>query len=125
MKIFFKVLVRIIPVILSFIILAAHFQRIYMFALSYLILLVPFILIYKKPISVRIIQGILILGSLEWIRIIFVYSAQRSYYGEPWIRLAVILGAVAVFTLLSSLCFRNKTIKGIYKIEKGRKNPSI
>lgn len=125
MKIFFKVLVRIIPVTLSFIILAAHFQRIYMYSLSYLMLLVPFILIYKKPISVRIIQGILILGSLEWLRIIFVYIAQRSYYEESWIRLAIILSAVAAFTLLSSLCFRNKTIKGIYKIEKGRKNPKV
>ena len=117
MKIFFKVLGRIIPVIVSFLILAAHFQRINMYLFSYVVLLVLFILFYTKPISVRVIQGILILGSLEWIRSIFVYSAKRIEYGEPWIRLAVILGAVALFTLASTIVFRNKKLREVYGME--------
>ena len=117
MKIFFKVLARIIPVILSFLLLAAHFQRIYMDILSYVILLILLILIYKKPISVRIIQGVLILGAIEWIRIIFVYSAQRIEHGESWVRLAIILGVVALFTLASTMVFRNRKLKEIYGIK--------
>ena len=115
MKLFIKVLVRIIPVILSFLLLAAHLQRIYMYAWSYIVLLIPFILLYKKQISVRIVQVVLFIGSIEWLRIIFIYRAQRIELGESWYRLAIILGIVAIFTLLSIIVFRNKTLRDIYK----------
>ena len=102
MKLFLKVLVRIIPVILSFLLLAAHLQRIYLDFWSYIVILIPFILIYKKQISVRIVQIVLILGSIEWMRIIFIYRAQRIETGDSWHRLAVILGIIALFTLVST-----------------------
>ncbi|NOZ45674.1 MAG: hypothetical protein GXO79_02720, partial [Chlorobi bacterium] len=110
------VLGRITPVILSFLMLTAHFQRIYLNWLSLFVLLIPFILIYKKPVAVRIIQAILVLGSIEWIRIIFVYCSLRIENEEPWLRLAIILGVVALFTLASTLVFKNKKLKAIYGI---------
>ena len=50
-------------------------------------------------------QALLVLGALEWLRALYGLAAMRMAFGEPWTRLAFILGAVALFTGLSGLVF--------------------
>ncbi|MCF6367087.1 MAG: hypothetical protein L3J35_12930 [Bacteroidales bacterium] len=107
-----------IPVILSFIILAAHFSRAGHSILALLSLILPFLLFIKKSWVARLIQIALIIGAAEWVRVIFEYVEIRKYYGADWTRLAIILSSVAVFTLLSALIFQNKSMKRIYKLSK-------
>jgi hypothetical protein len=109
-------ILKLLPVILSFIILAAHFSRAGILALAILSLLLPFLLLIKKPYSARIIQIALILGALEWIRTLIVYVLQRIEENQSYFRLILILLFVALFTGLSALIFRIKSIKEIYKI---------
>ena len=43
------------------------------------------------------------------------HQHMRVAFGEPWTRLAMILGAVALFTALSALVFRSKSLRDFYE----------
>lgn len=109
-------IVRLLPVIVSLLILSAHFSRGDLFVLSILCLLLPLILFIRRAWVARLIQIVLIIGSIEWIRSIFVYVNERQVSGEPYVRLVIILGIVALFTGLSALVFNNHSLKKRYKL---------
>ncbi|MCK4879963.1 MAG: hypothetical protein KAS82_04855 [Bacteroidales bacterium] len=111
-------LVRLIPVILSFGLLAAHFSRADLLPLVVVSLLVPFLLLVRKAWAARSIQLLLLLGALEWIRSMFGYIEIRKAVGEDWGKLAIILVTVAILTACSGLVFRGKSLKLRYKMEK-------
>jgi uncharacterized membrane protein HdeD (DUF308 family) len=72
----------------------------------------------KRPWAARTVQVFLFLGGLEWIRTTVVIASERSEAGEPWVRMAVILGAVAVFTAVSALPFnRDSKLRERYGLE--------
>jgi hypothetical protein len=98
----------------SFLLLSAHFVRAGQIALAAgsLILLIP--LMFRKTWVPWIIQLALLLGAVEWIRTLVSVAQVRMEFGMPWTRLAIILGAVALFTACSSLVFRNKTLRKRY-----------
>ena len=107
---------RLFPVIFSFLILSAHFSRAGSPLLLIIFLLLPLLLFIKKTWVVRLIQIFLVIGSIEWIRILFVYTNERQAIGQPYIRLIIILGVVALFTGLSALVFRNQALRKRYKL---------
>jgi hypothetical protein len=113
-------IVRLLPVIISFGLLAAHFSRAGILPLMILSLIVPFILLVKKAWVARIVQVLLLLGGFEWIRAMLGYIEARKAIGDDWSRLAIILGAVALFTALSSLLFQGKALSELYGLRKGK-----
>ena len=108
------VVLRLTPVILSAILLAAHFSRAGLPAISLLALGLPFLLLVRKPWAARTVQLALVLGGLEWLRAAWGYVQQRMALGEPWTRLLVILGAVALLTWASALVFRSPRLRPIW-----------
>ena len=111
-------LLRLLPVILSFALLAAHFSRADLFPLVIVSLLIPFLLLVRKAWAARGIQFLLLLGAAEWIRSMFGYIEVRKSIGEDWGRLAIILITVALLTACSGLVFRGKSLKKRYQLEK-------
>ena len=111
--------IRLIPVILSFLLLGAHFYRSGQVVLSGLCVLILLLLFLRKSWVPRVFQLLLLLGSLEWLRSLYFLAAMRIAWDQPWTRLAVILGAVAVFTALSGLVFRNKKLGSRYQPKSG------
>jgi hypothetical protein len=111
---------RLLPVILSYGLLAAHFSRADMLPGVVVSLITPFLLLIKKPWIARSIQILLLLGAAEWIRAMFGYIEVRKEIGEDWGRLAIILIAVALLTACSGLVFRGKSLKKRYHLEKQR-----
>ncbi len=109
-------IIRLLPVVFSFLILSAHFSRINLPILSILCLFLPLVLIIQKSWVVKLVQTLLGLGSIEWIRSIFKYVLERQAIGGPYIRLVIILAIVALFTGLSALVFRNDSLKERYKL---------
>ncbi|BHH84113.1 hypothetical protein LA52FAK_24020 [Desulforhopalus sp. 52FAK] len=103
-----------IPVIMSFWLLAAHFMRDGQTIVVVAGLLFPLMLFYKKGWVVRVVQVALVLGVVEWIRTLMVIQAMRVEHGLPWGRLAIIIGAVALFTGCSALVFFHKSLKRKY-----------
>jgi len=99
------------PVVISCLLMVAHFMYGGNPLLALVCLAVAFCVFSRSPKAARIVQVFLVLASLEWVRAIFAYVAERQGEGKAWMRLAVILGAVACFTLASSLVFLTKTIK--------------
>jgi GAF domain-containing protein len=101
-------------VVLSFVLLAAHFSRHDVPVLTILCLLVPFLLLLKRPWVPRLLQLLLAIGALEWIRTAAVLGRQRVNAGEPWLRMALILAAVAVVTAGSAILLQTSSVQQRY-----------
>ncbi len=97
--------------------MAAHLGRANMFILQYISLLIPFFLFWKNKIAARTIQIFLIIYGFEWIRTIFHYAQIREASGESWLRLAIILGVVALLNFATALVFRTKSMKERYGLK--------
>ena len=111
-----KVLIY-VPVILSLIVLGAHFMRYDNSAGVVGSAVLIALLIVRQPWVARLMQVALVLGALEWLWTLFGLVQVRAALGQPFIRMTVILGSVAVVTFLSALLFQSSTFKGIYKLD--------
>jgi hypothetical protein len=111
MKVLFFILV-----VLSLLVLAAHFLR-YGNVAGAAVSLAPIALLFVcKPWAARVVQVVLILGAIEWVRTIYELVQLRSAQGMPATRMVIILGAVVVLTVASALLFQTQTMKRIYKL---------
>jgi hypothetical protein len=105
---------RLSPVIICFLLLAAHFYRAGQFLLTIACLALPLLLLVRRPWLPRLFQVLLLLGALEWLRTLYVFAGTRIAFDQPWGRLAVILGAVAAVTALSGLVFQGARLRSRY-----------
>ncbi len=80
-----------------------------------LLALAPIILLLipRKAVPL-IVQTLLALAALEWARTAVADISARQGRGEDWMRYAIIMGAVTLFTLLSMLVFRTKQMRRYY-----------
>jgi hypothetical protein len=108
---------RLSPVIFSLLLLGAHFYRAGQVVLTGLCLAVLFLLFLRKSWVPKVFQLLLVAGSLEWLRSLYSFAAMRIAWDQPWARLAIILGAVALFTVLSGLVFQHQKLKVHYQPE--------
>jgi hypothetical protein len=106
---------RLLPVIFSFLLLAAHFYRAGQLLPAGLCLALPLLLLVRRPWIPRLFQAFLALGALEWLRALYVFASMRIAYQQPWTRLALILATVALLTALSGLAFRATTLRRFYR----------
>ncbi len=105
------VFIWLIPVFISLLLLASHFLRygnILFMALS--LSVIPLLAIRKKWV-VLLVRILLFLGTLEWVRTIWTLAAIRMEFGKPYLRMAIILGGVALFTFLSAFVFNSKRLR--------------
>ena len=105
-----------IPVVLSLVLLGAHFVRLgqpVLVAASVMLILMLFI---KRPWVARLIQVILALGALEWVRTTVVLVQIRAAHGELFTRMAMILGFVAAVTIFSALLFQARPLRRHYRL---------
>lgn len=107
-------LLRLLPVLLSLLMLAAHFYRAGQLLLAIIMLMLPLLLFVRKSWVPQLIQLVLLVGALEWLRTLWVIADVRIQFEMPWMRMAMILGGVALFTGLSALVFRSRSLKERY-----------
>jgi len=107
--------VRLFPVVLSAVLLAAHFLRYGALLLALAVLLLPLLLLERRPWVPRLMQVLLLVGALVWVRTGVALARERMARGEPWTRMAVILVAVALVTGLSALVFRLPAVRTRYQ----------
>lgn len=109
-----KVLVY-FPIVLSLVVLGAHFMR-YGNSLAVIGLAVLIGLLFIRRLWVaRLIQAVLVLGALEWAHTTYMLVQMRAAQGQPFTRMLVILGIVALITACSALLFESSTLKKIYR----------
>lgn len=105
---------RLLPVIISFLLLGAHFSRDGQPILGIVAIVFPFLLFIKEVWVRRLFQIALILAALEWLRSLYFYIESYELIGKSWNKVLIIMGSVALFTALSGLVFRLKSVKKKY-----------
>ena len=105
---------RLLPVFISFLLLSAHFMRAGQMAVTYVLLFLLLLLLIRKTWVPWVIQLTLLLGAVEWLRTLVSFAQLRLEYGMPWMRMAIILVAVALFTVSSGLVFRSRALRKRY-----------
>jgi NAD-dependent dihydropyrimidine dehydrogenase PreA subunit len=114
-----------LPPILSTLMMAAHFSRVDNDRLAIFCLALPFLLFIKKIWVKRVYQILLVIGGPIWIERTVILIRTRQETGESWMRLAVILITVALFTIFSSLSFETKKARKRYAIVETSTGPIV
>jgi hypothetical protein len=100
------IVLQLLPIVLSLLLLGAHFLRSGQFVLLAVCLLGVGLLVVPRPWAARVLQIFLVLGALEWVRTIVFFMGVRAELGQPYLRFLFVLGPVALLTGLSALVFR-------------------
>jgi hypothetical protein len=95
--------VRYVPVVLSAVLIAAHFLRGGNILVTIACLAAPLLLLLRKPVVTIVVQLMLVIAAVEWLRTAFTIAQERAVTGAPATRMFVILGSVSLFTLLSAV----------------------
>jgi hypothetical protein len=98
--------------ILCSITLAAHFLREQNAVLVLVSISSILFLFIRNRRIVKALQVFYVLAGLEWIHSMVVLAMQRRTLGSDWMRMALIMSAVAVLTLLSAWIVGHRGIKG-------------
>ena len=96
-------LLRSIPAIISFLLLGAHFLRSGHLLLTGACLLLPGLLLIRRQWSLQLLQFLLYIGAAVWVNTVIRIARLRINLGQSWGRMAIILGVVAGFTIISGL----------------------
>ena len=107
-------LLRSLLIIISSLMLGAHFMRDSNPLLTLVYFVAPFFLLIKRRWSLIALQALAYIGGGVWISTIIVIAQRRIAFGEPWSRMAYILGAIALFTILSGLLLNSQKVKEKY-----------
>ena len=114
------VAVQLLPVVLSLLVLGAHFLRAGNLVMLLGVLVVLGLLFVRRPWAARVVQVTLLLGTLEWLRTLFTFAALRMQVGEPVTRMVLILCSVAAVSLLSAWLMQIGALRRLYRIGKRR-----
>jgi ferredoxin len=80
-------------------------------------LLFPLLLLVKKKWILMIYQTYLVIGGIVWSARMMELVHMRQSEGQPWLRLAIILTVVALYTFLTVLILQNKKIQNHYSLK--------
>ncbi len=101
---------------LALLLLAAHFYRADLAPLALASALLTVLLAVPRPWAARTVQVALVAGAIEWLRTLAALAAARLSLGQPYLRLALILGAVAAFTLLAAWVFHQRALRTRFRL---------
>ena len=107
---------RLSPAALALLVLGAHFLRAGNLAMVAAALFALALLFVRRPWAARAVQLALGLGALEWLRTLALLTAERRAAGAPYLRMTLILTAVALATALSLLAFRSPRVKERFRL---------
>ena len=105
------------PIVLSLLLLGAHFLRYGNTLVVAGVVVVLALLFLRQPWVARVVQFVLALGALEWLRTLVMLVQLRMAMGEPYLRMVAILGVVIAVTIGAALLFQVKELKATYRID--------
>ena len=104
-----------VPIVLSLVVLGAHFLRGGNIPLVAACLILIGLLPVRHVIVARLVQVALVLGTLEWLWTLYRLVEARVALGQTYTRMSVILLAVAAITFCSALLFQTRTLREVYR----------
>ncbi len=105
--------------VLATLIVAAHFLRAGQAALGAASVAALGLLFIRRRWVLLVGQGLLFSAAALWVTVAVDLIRMRLVLGDPWIRMAIILGAVPLFTLFAAMMLRTKTLKSRFARESG------
>jgi hypothetical protein len=111
-----KILALCLAPIAALLLLAAHFYRAGLWPLTIVAAALSALLLVPRAWAARAIQVALLAGCVEWLRTLAAFAGERVAAGQPYLRLVVILLAVAAFTAAAALVFRSYAMRVRYGI---------
>lgn len=90
---------RLLPTVLSAMLLAAHFLRSGNLVPVVACAAFPLVLLARKTWALRVVQAFLAFAAVTWAWTALEIAQKRIAAGQPWGRMALILGAVAVLAI--------------------------
>jgi hypothetical protein len=96
---------------IALLLLAAHFFRAGLVPLTVLCAMLVGLLFVRAAWAVRVLQAVLALGALEWLRTAWVFASARAAEGQPYGRLLAILGGVAAVTAIAALLLSRSALR--------------
>ncbi len=104
-----------LPAGVSALLLGAHFLRRDDPGLVVISLVLFGLLFVRRLWAARLVQLGLLAGALEWLRTLAALLPARRAAGEPWMRLAAILGGVALLALLGAALLETRRLRERYR----------
>ena len=105
---------------LALVLLGAHFWR----SGSWLLVLACAALIgglvWPRAWVRRTVQAGLLLGACEWLRTAAALVQERMALGQPWLRLASIIGAVTLVTIAAAALLQHSQLRAPRRAAGGR-----
>jgi hypothetical protein len=98
------------PAGLSALLLGAHFLRRGDLLPVVACLVLVALLFVRRAWAARVVQVAFVLGALEWVRTLAVLLPARRAAGGPWVRLVVVLGAVALLAVAAAALFETRRL---------------
>ncbi len=105
---------RLLPFILTSILVGAHFLRGGYLMLSLVSIAIPLILLIKKPWILILAQLYAFFGAGIWLSTLIEIAKARMLMGEDWMRMAIILGVVSGFSVWSGVLLNSAKVKEKY-----------
>jgi hypothetical protein len=109
------IVVRLLPVIISALLISAHILRFHGLTATILCLSLLITLCFRNPWTLRMWQIFLSIAALIWVWTTVNLVHLRVELGLPWVRLAIILISVIVFTLFTVIWLETKSLKAFYR----------
>ena len=100
-----------IPAVFALLLMGAHFFRAGSLVLAAACALLPLLFLVRRRIALRIMQCALAAGVLIWIHTAAELTLIRIQLGAPWLRMLLILTAVALLTGLCVLLLNTSKMK--------------
>ena len=93
---------------------AAHFLRSGSYGLVALSLATPLLVLYKRRWSLLLLQLAAYGATLNWLLATVLLVQMRQQVERPWANAALILGIVALLTLLAGLLLNSRSLRKSY-----------
>lgn len=106
---------QLLPVVLAFLVLAAHFYRHGQVALVVIALVLAGLLAVPRRWAAHVVTAGLLVGAAEWIRTLWSFASVRLAQGLPVARLIAILAAVAALTAAAALLLRTRRARAWFR----------
>ncbi len=96
---------RVIIITLAFLLLGAHFVRFSQTEWAIIACFMPLLMFIRHNIINQLLKFTLLLSVIFiWAVTTFNFIDMRMTLSEPWLRLAMIMGGVMIFTLFAAFC---------------------
>jgi hypothetical protein len=95
----------------ALLLLAAHFFHARAGVVGAICILLITLLFVPRAWAGRVVQVVLAVGAIEWVLTAYTLAQVRMQHGDPYLRLVIILGSVALLTAVAAALFQHPTLR--------------